>query len=99
MTNLLSPLGKTGTLLLDPITVIIGTGDTGTYNGCVAGNGTYTYNAGPTTTIDITNLETHLATCNVTIDSTGGTGGDGTITIENSLTTPPAPTTSNAERL
>ena len=88
MTTTYAPLGKTGTLLLDPITVNISNGvDTGTFNACPTG--TYNY-VSPTTVINIANLITNLGAggCAVTIDSSAAGAGTGTITLLNTLILP-----------
>ena len=87
MTNLLAPLGKTGTLLLDPTNITFSTTDSGwtvpTPN-CSTG---YVLSGNPATAnVSISNLMTNLGTCNVTISTASGAGSAGTMTIADSLT-------------
>ena len=87
--NLEAPVGKTGTLLLDPTNITISTGANsgGSFSGCIGSTNTYTPDASVTDVINTTTLQTNLSTCNVTISTVGsGGGGTGDITVSNTIT-------------
>lgn len=73
----LAPLGASGTWLLDPSDILI----TSTGSGALTG-GLYDPTT-PTGTISWSTIETGLASGNVTLQTTGGSGGNGDITADN----------------
>jgi len=83
-----APFGKNGKLLLDPNDIVIGAvATTGSFTACP--NSTYTITTGTATNqILNTDLNTQLASCDVTVSTVGsaGTGpNDGSITVSSAL--------------
>ncbi|MCX8500167.1 MAG: hypothetical protein ORO03_00495, partial [Alphaproteobacteria bacterium] len=77
----LAPNGKTGTLLLDPSDITISTGT----NSATNSSGTISSNSN-TSIVNVTTLQTALASSNVIIDANAGTGtGSGLITVANDV--------------
>ena len=77
MANGGAPLGKAGTLLLDPTDIIISAAadSGGSFSGCMGGTNTFTPSAAATNTINTTTLVGLLdAPCNVTISTVGSSG-------------------------
>jgi filamentous hemagglutinin family protein len=88
LTDTRAPLGKSGSLLLDPTDITISTAaDTPLTNNL----GTFAATVSPSN-LNTTTLQNQLALSNVTVDSVAGTGGTGLITIQS----PIAWTTANA---
>ncbi|MDI9409443.1 MAG: filamentous hemagglutinin N-terminal domain-containing protein, partial [Candidatus Pacebacteria bacterium] len=82
MVNTLASHGKTGTLLLDPTDITISSGTNSATNsaGTITGTGTASI-------VNITTLQTALATNNVIINANAGTGtGSGKITVAEAVT-------------
>ncbi len=74
--NTLSVNGKTGMLLLDPVDITVNNfAGTSTPAFPTTPPGTYAPTAVASANLDVTNVQTALATTNVTIDATTGTGG------------------------
>ncbi len=74
----LAPLGIAGVWLLDPSDITIITGGGGTLSGGI-------FDPPVTSSIDPLTIATGLASGNVTIDTSGGSGGSGNITVSNSV--------------
>lgn len=75
-----APYGENGTWLLDPSDILI----TSTGVGSLTGGPPWLYDpTTPTGTISWSTIETGLASGNVTLQTTGGSGGSGDITADN----------------
>ncbi|MDE3046178.1 MAG: filamentous hemagglutinin N-terminal domain-containing protein [Verrucomicrobiota bacterium] len=87
VTSALAPYGKTGTLLLDPgnYTIESGSVTSGSFSACSGGSSTYNPAAGANN-INVTDLETQLGLCSVTINTSAGSGGSGSITVNAGFT-------------
>ena len=76
-TDTRAPMGRTGTLLLDPSDITIST--SASSPAFPTSPGTYDP-PGPTATLNNTNLQTGLGSSNILVTTSGGAGGTGTIT-------------------
>jgi filamentous hemagglutinin family protein len=76
-----APLGATGTLLLDPTDITISTAA----NSSISAGPTFTGSAA-SSTLNVTTLQTALASNNVVVDTTSGFGSAGNITVANAVT-------------
>ena len=86
LTNLLAPLGKTGTLLLDPTNITFSTTDSGwtvSTPTCTTG---YVLSGNPATAkVSITNLLANLNSCSVTISTASSNANSGTVTVSDAI--------------
>jgi filamentous hemagglutinin family protein len=84
LVNCQAPLGKTGTVLLDPCEVTISSaGDAGQTFTCSTG---YDFTGFDTSNIYTGTLETNLNNCSVIIDASGGNGATSSITLTDPVT-------------
>ncbi|MFZ3323211.1 MAG: filamentous hemagglutinin N-terminal domain-containing protein [Usitatibacter sp.] len=84
-TDLRAGHGSAGTLLLDPNSVTIQ--NSGPTDQTVTGvTGSFTFSGGPASSIlTVADLQSQLGLGNVTVTTTGGTGGSGQITVANAV--------------
>ncbi|HSS98351.1 MAG TPA: filamentous hemagglutinin N-terminal domain-containing protein, partial [Terriglobales bacterium] len=82
-----APLGQTGMLLLDPTNIVIGAAaTTNTFSACIPPV-TYNINTGVSPNqIRNTDLQTQLASCNVTVDTSSAGADTGSITVSSAVT-------------
>ncbi len=95
LANTLAPKGKTGTLLLDPVSVMITTNPDMNNTFTASCPISYDFNGFTAAVVNTATLSANLNLCNVTINASQGstaTVGQGTITVQDALTWS-APTT------